>query len=245
MKLLVLSCVFILVAVLFPRTKLMGQVSQVDSVFYQSAVYNAIAFYQQSTQDQPRIYNGRRYKPYRMGFLSGTPFYQSDLYTAGSVIYEDGVYENVKLLYDQVADMLILQGYFGIELISERVAQFTLYGHTFNRLVQDSVNNLPASGFYEKLYKGRIEILKKEKKIIKENLSDTEGVRGEISGKIYYYLKKNGLYYLIKNQRTVFELMKDRQSEIQHFMKSNNLNFKKDKENTLTKIAGYYDQLTR
>lgn len=245
MKLLVMPLLLILLLAFYPSTNIRCQVNHADSVFYQAAVYNAISFYKQSTNKYPRYYNGRRYKPYRIGFIAGSPFFESDQFAEGNVVYEGGSYDNVNLLYDQVTDMLILKAGFVIELISERVSQFTIAGHTFTRLIDDSLNNLPATGYYENLYSGKIEILKKEQKKIKEDLSNTEGVRGEIISKKYYYLKKNGQYFFLKNKSVFLGLLKDRENEIQQFIKYHDLNFKKDKETAFTKIAGYYDQLTR
>lgn len=245
MRFLVLPLLFILFAVLFPHNKLIGQVNHEDSVFYQAAVNNTIAFYQQSTKDQPRYYNGRKYKPYRIEFVKGIPFFESDKFVKGNVVYEGGLYDNVELLYDQVTDILILKSGVAIELINERVSQFTISGHTFTRLVQDSNKSLPGTGYYEILYNGKIEILKKDRKRIQDNLSSTEGVRGDIISKKYYYLKKNGQYYFIKDKGKLLDLLNDRKNEIQQFIKYYKLNFKKDTDNTLTKIAGYYDQLTR
>ena len=82
----------------------MAQGSQSDSSFYQSAVYNTIDLYRQFASDQSRLYNGRRYKPYDIPFVVGVPFFQSDWFTEGTIIYEDGYYDKVMLLYDEVKE---------------------------------------------------------------------------------------------------------------------------------------------
>ena len=234
-----------LVISLSSSARAMAQGSQSDSSFYQSAVYNTIDLYRQFASDQSRLYNGRRYKPYDIPFVVGVPFFQSDWFTEGTIIYEDGYYDKVMLLYDEVKELVILRAEVTIELINERIAAFTIGEHKFQRLVKDSLNTGFATGFYEKLFSGKIEIYKKEKKTIIENLSNSEGVRGDIDVKIYYYIKKNGRYQLIKKKANIYEVLNDRSKEIQQFIKSNKLNFKHDRENTLIKVAGYYDQLTK
>lgn len=236
---------FTLIILLYPFSEPQAQPTRDDSDFYQAAVSNATEVYSQSAKSRSRLYNGRKYKPYRIAFINGTPFFLSDQFTAGSVVYEGGFYKDVKLLYDQVEDRLIFKAEVAIELINERVEQFAINDHLFRRLIKDSLNTGFKTGFYEQLYKGKIEIYKKERKLIKENLSSTEGIRGEIDKKTFYYLKKNGSYYLIKKGNSLFEALGDHKSEIQHFISSNNLSLKKDKENTLTKIAAFYDQLTK
>lgn len=245
MKLLVVFGSFILTGVLIPSAQLMAQSNKSDSVFYESAVNNAITIYRQSSLDQSRFYNGRKYKPYGMGFINGVPFFQSDKFTEGTLMYEGGFYDKVKLLFDLVKGMLIIKTDVAIELINERIEAFSISGHTFVRLTRDSLNNNFSTGFYEKLYNGKITIYKKEKKEIKENISGTEGVRYEIINKTVYYLKKNGVYYYIKNKKHIDDILRDRQNEIQKFTRYNGLSFKNDPDNTLIQIAGYYDQLTR
>lgn len=245
MKLTALNSLIILITFLYPNVRLTGQANNSDSIFYQSAVYNTIAFYRLSAGDQTELFNGREYKPYRISFINGHPFFLSDQFAEGSIIYEDGLYQNQQLLYDEVQGMVILNTDVRIELITERIKQFTISGHTFIRLNKDSLNNRFIEGFYERLYDGKIEIYKKENKFIKEDLSETEGVRGEITKKNYYFLKKNGQYYPVIKKNNLFEILKDREKEIQQFIKNNSLDFRKDTDNTLSKIAGYYDQLTR
>ena len=244
MKLSIFIWGFCFAGLLFYGTILKAQSNKSDSVFYQASINNALTSYQHFALDQSRLNNGRKYKPYSFSFVNGTPFFQTDQFGEGAIIYEGGYYNNVKLLYDQVQDMVILLAEVAIELITERIEQFSISGHLFVKLAKDSLNNQITAGFYEQLYKGNIEIYKKERKIIKENLSTTEGVRGEIEKKVFYYLKKDGIFYLIKKKRHVYEILKDKENEIQKFTKSNDLNFKTDPDNLLAKIAAYYDQLT-
>jgi hypothetical protein len=244
MKLSKIICGCCFAGMLFNGTILKAQSSKSDSVFYQASIYNAVTVYQQFAQDQSRLNNGRKYKPYSFSFVNGTPFFQTDQFGEGTIIYEGGYYNNVKLLYDEVQDMVILRNEIAIELITERIEQFSISGHLFVKLAKDSLNNRVSAGFYEQLYKGKIEVYKKEKKVIKENLSTTEGVRGDIEKKTFYYLKKDGIFYLIKKKANIYEALRDKENEIQKFMRSNGLNFKSDPDNTLAKIAPYYDQLT-
>lgn len=241
MKFLI-SLIFISV---LPCTLVKAQTSQSDSAFYQSAVFNALAFYQQSSGDQSRLLNGREYKPYRISFSSGHPFFFSDKFTAGSIIYEDGFYDNVQLLYDEIKGMVIAETGVSVELITERIREFTIAGHFFTRLAADSAVGKPANGFYERLYNGKIEIYKRNRKTLSEDVSDTEGVQGVVSTKTYYYIRKAGQYFSFKNKSSLLDLLRDKKSELQKFIKSNALDYKHDTDNTIVKIAGYYDQLTK
>jgi len=226
-------------------TQTVAQVNSADSIFYQSAIYNALAFYQQAGTDQSRLFNGREYKPYRISFTGGHPFFLSDKFSAGAVIYEDGIYDHVQLLYDEVKEMVIAETGVSIELITERIGEFTIAGHRFTRLPADSAATKMAGGFYENLYNGKTGVYKKERKFLGEDLSDTDGIKGVVTTKTYYYLKKSGQYYLVKNKGQVYNVLRDRKNEIQQYIKSNSLDFKHDMDNTLAKIAAYYDQLTK
>jgi hypothetical protein len=223
---------------------LKAQSNKDDSAFYQASIQNAVTFYQQSSLDQSRLNNGRKYKAYSFSFVNGTPFFETDQYKEGSIVYEGGYYNNVKLLYDQVLDKVMVRTHVAIELITERIEQFTISNHLFVKLAKDSLNSDLANGFYEQLYKGKIVVYKKEKKVITENLSTEEGVRGDVEKKTFYYLQKDGIFFHVKKKAHLLEIMRDKKNEIQKFMKSNGLSLKSEPDNTLAKIAAYYDQLT-
>jgi hypothetical protein len=228
----------------YPPT-LFAQADQADSSFYQSAVYSAIAFYHQSAGDQVRLFNGREYKPYRIAFISGQPFFMSEKFAAGSIIYEDVFYDNVQLLYDEVKNMIIVETGVRIEMINERIRQFSIAGHSFSRLPQDSATGHPGDGFYETLYSGKIQLYKIEKKQISEDLSDTEGVRGVVTARKYYYIRKGDQYYPVKSKNSIYDILREKRNELQQFVKRTGLSYRKDPENMLIKIAGFYEQLTK
>ena len=222
-----------------------AQPKQGDSSFYQTAINNAISLYQESEHDQARIFNAREYKPYSFQFIKGFPFFLSNTVLQGSIMYDGNYYDSVLLMYDEIKEMVILVSGAKLEFVNERIDYFTMQGHTFIRLQKDSINALPATGFYERLYSGNIEVYKKEKKSIKDVLSHTEGYQAEALDKQYYYIKKNNRYLSVKKKRQMMEVLGDKKNEIQQFIKSNRLNFKVDTDNTITAVAAFYDQLTR
>ncbi|CAN5478008.1 hypothetical protein BH11BAC3_BH11BAC3_00210 [soil metagenome] len=246
MKILRLSFLTFLIISLFSSSQLLAQLNENDSSFYHAAINNAKELYRQSEKSQTRLLNGRKYIPYRIAFIGGgTPFFQTDEFVDGSIVYEDNFYDSVKLVYDQVDERVVFRSEFAIELIAERVKQFSISGHYFTRLQNDSVNSIIKTGFYEKLYSGSIELYKKEMKKIKENLSSTDGIMGEIELKTNYYIKRDGHFYLIKKNNSLFEALGGYKKEMQQFMKANGLKLKRNKDYTLLKIASYFEQLTR
>ena len=226
------------------RAPVFAQADQIDSSYYQAAVNNAIALYQQSEKDQSRLMNGREYKPYTFPFVRSFPYFLSKDFSEGSISYDGGFYDHVQLLYDEIAELVILNRGVAIELANERIKEFTILGHKFVPLIKDSMNKRPGSGFYESLYQGKIEVYKKEKKSIVDILSSTEGYQAEAVSKTSYFLKKENTFYPVKKKRDMLRVLGNKKSEIQQYIKQNRLDFKHDKDNTLAKIGAYYDQLT-
>ena len=244
MKLTELTISSLLLASIFFHNNAMAQADQIDSTYYQSAVNNAMALYQQSEKDQSRLMNGREYKPYTFRFVKGFPFFLTKEFSESSIHYDGGFYDHVQLMYDEITELVILNKGIQIELANERIKEFTIAGHRFLPLAKDSVNNLPASGFYESLYKGKIEMYKKEKKSIVDILSPTDGYQAEASARSFYYLKKGEQFYPVKRRRDMLRVLNNKKNEIQQYIKQNRLDFKRDKDNTLAKIGAYYDQMT-
>lgn len=226
-----------------------AQLSADDSVFLQKAVAHAVSLYRQSTGDQSGLYNGSQYAGYPFNFKDGGhPYFITDAAVAGSIVYDNTFYPGARLLFNEISDLLVFEdSTHRIQLISERVAAFSIGSNRFMRIVRDSLSSpLTATGFYNVLYEGRVTVLKKEVKSIREELrSVDDGVIRSIDKKLFYYIKKDSVYFPVGTKNTLLRIYKDKKKEIQQYIKANDLSFKKDRDNLLIKTGAYYDQLTK
>lgn len=218
-----------------------------DSSFYSASVSNAIQVYHHYLTPESGLYNGSEYAGYPFRFNEGHQFFGANELTKGSIVYNGILFENVPIQIDLITEHVIIncfEGGYRIQLINERISSFNLLNHTFIRIVKDSANsNVINTGFYDQLYEGDITVLKKEKKKIDEEISITAGIIRSVTEDNFYYLKKAGKYYSIKNKNYLVEVLHDKKKDIKQFMRKNKLKFKKDTENMLVQVAHYYDTL--
>ncbi|WP_435353555.1 hypothetical protein [Emticicia sp. SJ17W-69] len=237
---------FVLVWLLsFFSHRLIAQLKTNDSIFLQKAINHSVALYHLSLGDQSGLYNGSQYVGYSFTFKEGgQPYFYKD-YTKGSIIYDQVLYYNIDLLYDEVADVLILKdGVRYIQLINNKISRFTIGSNAFVQLAKEPTNMIK-SGFYHILYEGSINsVFKRETKTINEVLNSFEGIQRFIKTEQYYTIKNNNQYYLVNRKKDVLAIFKDHKKEIQQYIKSNKLNFKKERTNFLIKVCTYHDQLS-
>jgi hypothetical protein len=132
-----------------------------------------------------------------------------------------------------------------IQLLNERITQFMLFDDKFIRIVRDTENTvLVRTGFYDLLYEGKVSLLKKEEKIVRDDVTTGELLRF-IDIHDYYYIKRNNSYYNINNKKNLFSIFKDRKKDIRQYIRKNKLSYRKDRDNMLAKATAYYDQLTK
>ena len=213
-----------------------------DTAFHETAVNNAINQYHRSRGEQSALYNGVQHIGYSP-LIEGHAYYESQEWKKGWINYNGVVYTNVLLKYDLLKDEVVIQyfdGFHAVSLLSEYVKQFYLPGHTFVRIERDSISKLP-SGFYEKLNAGAISTFIKKTKNIKEDIESRQIKRSFIDVDFYYALK-NGIYYPINNQRSMLNLVGNKQKEIKKYLRKNKIKFRKTPELAIVKIAEYYNQ---
>jgi hypothetical protein len=165
----------------------------------------------------------------------------------GSIKYDRVEYQGVNLLYDEMMGVVIMQDErHRIQLSNDRISGFTIGDNKFIRIVHDSlISHAPATGFYNILYEGNLSVLKKEIKTMRGIYSYSQEISRVIEVKTNYYLKTNTEYIQISSQKELLNFFSQRKKEIQHYIKSNKLNFKKDTDNLLVKVAAYYDLQTK
>ena len=205
----------------------------------------ALTFYHSYLTPETGLFRGIEYAAYDFTLREGNPYFGDKKRRPGTVTYDCVLYNNLLVLYDEVKDNLILYdvtNIFKIDLYPDLIDRFTIEDHRFIRL-KDSLNpNQPHNGFYEVLYQGRITLLKKEKKTIVEDLASANVAEYYIRGAdTSYYLKKNNVYYPVRNTKSLLRALKDRSKDVKRFIRSNGLSMRRDREYTLLKVSAWYD----
>jgi len=226
-----------------------AQTTQEDSIFYQTALTNTLSIYKKQLGDQSPFLNGSRYSPMGFIFRTGSPYFISDSFNLGSVVYDDILFDSVYLLYEDMRELLVSRNNknYPLQLINQRVSSFIISGYPFIRLTADSLHpGIPKTGYYEILYAGRSQLLKKTFKTIIEEPSVYENmIIRHIEETENYFIRTGGSYHRVKSKSELLTLMHDHQKEIQKYIKKIKLNFRKNRENLLILTAGYYDQITK
>ena len=100
-----------------------------------------------------------------------------------------------------------------------------------------------SKSFYEVLYDGKTQLLKKYKKIILESRVYNSGVVGKkFVDDHNYYLAKDGKTILVKNNiNAIADALPEKASALKDYVKQNKLNIKNDKD--FIKLIAYYNTL--
>jgi hypothetical protein len=214
------------------------QNNSLDQSYPVRLYYNAIG-------ENAHIYNGYEYMtPDRN--IKGSPYF-TDALVPSTVSYDDTYYQNVRILYDLVRDLVIinrLDQNFRISLINAKLNSFSIKDHQFIRIDKDSIHGIDLiTGFYDRIYPGKSTVLVKRKKFVKEVIEYTVTSMSYME-EDFYYVKFAGNYVEVKNKSSVFKLFQNKKSEIKSYLRKNKLSFKSDFEKTLIATCAYYDQLT-
>jgi hypothetical protein len=226
---------FLTIGLLLSAIGIYGQPSPADSNMRQMAIGQALAGYYDFMGPQSLLYNGPEH-PIDHARINGSAYLLPEP-SPGTLVYDRMEYQNVPALYDIVGDHLIIRKIDGelVELLNEKLEEFWLAGRHFIRI---------QSGFYELICSGKITLLARRTKGIVESVSGSE-IAWTAVEKDYYYARKNGLNYPLKNRkRSLLALMDDQKDEIRQFIRTNRIRFKKDPDHSLAQTAAYYNQLS-
>lgn len=251
MKCFILTAIFLLNTFLLNVNKVFSQNFIPDTSSALSSLHTAISVYHQTLAPETGLYNGSEYAYntyYPFVFNEGHPFFLSKNFETGSVFYNNMLYENVLLLYDVVKEELLTQApdrTHIIELNEKKISWFKIADQAFVKLNHDSTGNeILRSGFYAVLYSGSISLYKKVEKTIREKSSISIGINKYVVENDEYFIRKNDLYFKVKNKKSILSLLKDHKKEVTKFIKKNDLDLRKNKEDAFTKIVTYYDGLS-
>lgn len=231
--------------------KLFGQAAANDSSYLQASAGQTVANFYKTIGQQSRLYNGHEYLPYDRN-IHGTALYPNEVksWEPGEVNYDGIVYRNVPMMYDVYKDVVVvlLFNKFSMYILqNNKVHDFTFDSHHFIRVDADSLNNNNsglATGFYDQIYGGKIEILARREKNIQNSSSSAIAIETFFVAHNTYYLRKGNAYYKVGSKKSILNLLKDKKAALQQYVRDNNIEFGDNPEYAMAKIASYYDHLT-
>lgn len=234
----------------FAFNSIFAQSKPVDSTSQQHAFNNAINQFYASQGNQSPLFNGSEYYFYDPRIKGTAYFMDVNAFTNGTVLYDGVWYYNVQMLYDIFKDqvvVLLFNNFSKLSLVNEKVQSFDFLDHHFKNINSDTIANKAElkSGIYDELYNGKTEILVRREKNIQTSSGGLSGPESYFNAYKNYFLKKGKNYFSFSGQGSLLDLLKDKKKELQAYIKSSNLKFRKDPEEAMVKIANYYDQISK
>jgi hypothetical protein len=184
--------------------------------------------YAHALRDESGLYSGPVYVNYVRPGTLGHRFFDSNEPQAATITYGGVRYADVVARYDLVRDQVVLSaqgGTLDLSLVKERVARFTLGGHTFVRVAADSATGLPERpAFYELLVPGPVRVLAAYRKKYSEHLEGRRIV-GEVTARTDYFIQKDGRGYPVSKLGDMLRLFPQHKVALRSYAQTNKLAF--------------------
>ncbi|MBT2556411.1 hypothetical protein J7E24_01295 [Hymenobacter sp. ISL-91] len=197
-----------------------------------------------------KLFNGPEYVNYALQYAGrkGNQFFESADARPGSVHYSEHLFENVPLRYDLLLDQVVVSApenpLLLLRLVDEKLPQFTIGSHQFVRLLADSTGGAGmATGYYEVLSEGGVQLLARRTKRERKELNDRSVVVEFLSAD-RLFARKGNTYYALGSKSAALRLFTDRATEVQAYLRQNRIKLSKANfEASLIQVANYYNQL--
>ncbi|GAA3596257.1 hypothetical protein Q4Q39_08060 [Flavivirga amylovorans] len=189
--------------------------------------------------DNSSVFNGLEYVDHYPGTLrtieTNNKFYKSFNFQKGFVIYDGQPYYDLKMKYDLLNDLVILEyvnkkvNY--LSLNSTIINQFELMGGKFIRLENNPVlNSIYGNGFFEEKYKGKLSSL-----YIKHKKNKFERLRGKTVSYVFktykfYVVNIKDEFYRIDSKKDILKALPFKEKEIRAYYSKNKVVLRKDKD---------------
>jgi hypothetical protein len=191
------------------------------------------------------IYNGKREITYNLSQYENLPYYMNSAFAEASVFYRKNYYPKQKVRLDLFKEQLVIlspEKQYGIILDPQLVEKVQMYNKTFVWLIPPKESGLK-TGYYKQLLDGRkMQLLCKENYIAEQKVNDRTAIN-YFSHKVRYYLSYNNQYHTVKNKGSFGKLFPQYKTQINSFVQDNQLDFKKNTEESLTSLAHYCEGL--
>lgn len=209
-------------------------------------------FYLQATFSQNIVLHdpmtSRYFDAQKYTGILGSPFLFKD-WIKGTVVTSKGIYQNVELKYDAYENTLLFNKENKSFEFEDDVKEFILM-----RNVMDSnsyqyfikgilANGLNSQKYVQVLSKGKIKLYKLNARLMTEVSQVNEGIKKSFTNVTKYFAGAEGHIEQVNlNKKEVLQLLKDKDADMQQFIKDKSLNLKKEED--VTSLVNYYNQLS-
>lgn len=219
-----------------------GQSMQ-DTTFLSASVIKAEKAYHQAMSKQLNIHNGRGYKTYTPT-AEEHPYFLSDDWATGTIVYESDHYTEVPLLFDISSEKVITENPVNgakMELVYNKIDRFEIHGHIFVKLLNNPAFTTDMTeGFYELLYDGQLKLYAKRKKDFQTRLIGNS-MMTEFDEKNKYFLFNGKSLVRVTGKKSITNSLGDKKKLQKPPAIKIDLNSNNKIENKLIYLTKFYD----
>lgn len=200
---------------------------------------NAVQIYLDSVGRNSILYNGF-YSAQSFNNNDEHPYLEKSDWTNANLTYKGIYYPNVKLRYNLVEGVVIVDDRRGIPLIldNSQIQKLEIFNRTFAPIEEGDDPLL-----YEWLYKGNHAIVAKRIKLLKRVI-EYPSVKIFYESEDEYYLLKGGLKYKVSNRSSLLRSLSDRKKQLKNYMRENRILYNENPERAMVLIISHYDLLS-
>ena len=209
--------------------------------------YDDVSTYINTLNDHSIIYTGKEEPRNRTKTLNH-PYLITDEYRKGTLSFEGRVYPDIMLRLNQnISELIVLspKGNLPVVIPRERLdyAVIDSFYIVYQKPLSLKGLMLP-EGYYIRTYNGKCQVWNREVFFL-SYFTEYFDLFYTFESTKRIYIVMDGVYYPVKNKRSVLKLFASRKKEIKEFIKQTGLSFRDNQENAIIAIAGYYDKLTK
>jgi len=102
----------------------------------------------------------------------------------------------------------------------------------------------PSTGYYMLLHSGKCKVLEKQTAMLMQKDTFSSTFEQHYVFSTYYYLNKDGVYYIIRNKRGLLKLLQPYKKELKRFISSHGWQFRRDADKLIPMTVGEYEKLS-
>jgi hypothetical protein len=168
--------------------------------------------------------------------ISGHPYMDTEDFRTATLSYNGKMYPDVLLRLNTQTDELSIQhgdGRMAVVLEPSLVDFARTADYTWLR---------DTAGYYALLHDGKYPVIKRERKILEEEIEGMT-VRRYFSDRVRYFVDVNGKQRQVKSRNSVVKLFPDRKKELKQYAKQEKLDFKRNADKAIVTLIRYYESI--